>query len=69
MSLHPNWRAIIAKDWILFLATLLTGCEAVISAFDLADWGIPPTLKAIILFIVVAGAFLARLVVLNGRKE
>lgn len=53
----------------MVLATLLTGCEAVVSAFDLSDWGIPPFAKALILFLIVAGAFLTRLIVIRGRKQ
>ena len=53
----------------MVLATLLTGCEAVINAFDLSDWGIPPTIKALLLFLIVAGAFITRLIVIRGKKQ
>ena len=69
MSLHPNWKSILVKDWLMVLATLLTGCEAVINAFDLSDWGIPPTIKALLLFLIVAGAFITRLIVIRDKKQ
>ncbi len=65
MKLYADWRLILRKAWSLRLigvAGLLTGCEAVLSAFG-SDWlPIPTWARMALVFAVLAGAFVARLV-------
>lgn len=68
-KLHPRWRDITRRAWsvrLLVLAGVLTGLEAVISAFDLADFGISSGVRALITFFVIAAAFVARLLAQQG---
>ena len=62
--LLPDWRQILRRAWslrLILLAGLLTGCEAVLSATG-TDWlPMPHWARMLILFGVLGGAFVARL--------
>jgi len=63
-SLLPDWRDILRRAWslrLILLAGLLTGCEAVLSAIG-TDWlPVPTWARMLLLFGVLGGAFVARL--------
>lgn len=65
MKLLPDWRQIARRAWsikLILLAGLLTGCEAVLSAVG-TDWlPIPQWARMLLLFVILGGAFVARLV-------
>jgi len=66
MCLYENWREIMRRSWSLrfiILAGLLSGCEVVLPFF--ADQ-IPRNIFAVLSFIAVAAAFVARLVAQKG---
>lgn len=62
MKLYENWRDILRRAWsirLIILAGLLSGCEVILPLFYDA---IPARLFALLSFVAVAGAFIARLV-------
>lgn len=63
--LYANWRTIVRRAWsvrFMVLAMLLTGCEAVIQVMGV-DWlDAPRWLTALVVFVVIGAAFVARLV-------
>lgn len=65
MRLLPDWKRLIREAWsirIMAVAMLLTGCEAVVNMVGL-DWlHLPRWVAALIIFFVIGGAFVARLV-------
>jgi len=66
MTLYDNWREILRRSWSLrfiFLAGLLSGCEIALPLF--ADQ-IPRNLFAVLSFVAVAAAFVARLIAQKG---
>ena len=66
MKLIDNWRDVIRKAWslrLMVLAALLSGVEFVLPLFSEA---LPRGLFAVLSFLSVAGAFVARLV---AQKE
>lgn len=72
MTLHHNWRNILRKAWsirVMALAAFLSGCEAVINAFDIGEFGIKPWVKAVIIFVIIAGAFITRLLAQNDESD
>lgn len=61
MHLAPNWKDILRKAWsirLMLLAGLLSGAEVILPMFG--D-GLPRGVFAAINFLVVGGAFIARL--------
>jgi hypothetical protein len=69
MRLYSNWRWIVRKAWsirLILFAGLLTGTEAVLSAFG-ADWlPVPHWVRMLIIMAVMGGAFVARIVAQKG---
>lgn len=68
MRLYDNWRQILKRAWsirLMLLAGLLTGCEVILPLF--ADV-FPRNLFAILSFIAVAGALVARIVAQKGLE-
>ncbi len=65
MRLDPEFRRIVRKAWsfrLLAVAAVLTGCEAIVTVTG-TDWiPLPPLARALILFGLVAGALVARVV-------
>lgn len=69
MKLIENWRDVLRKAWsmrLMLLAALLSGVEIVLPLFHEA---IPRGLFAVLSFLAVAGAFVARLVAQKGLSE
>lgn len=69
MKLIDNWRDVLRKAWslrLMFLAAILSGVEVVLPFFSEA---IPRGLFAVLSFLTVAGAFVARLVAQKGLSE
>lgn len=72
MRLHSDWKGILQRAWsirVMALAAFLSGCEAVVNAFDLEILGIKPWVKALILFLVIGGAFIARILAQNDDQK
>ena len=66
MHLYPNWREIARRAWsirLLVLAGILSGLEVILPFFS---EDIPRNLFAMLSFIAVAAAFVARLVAQKG---
>lgn len=66
MHLIPNWRAVIARAWsmrLMFLAALLSGVEVILPFFPEA---FPHGVFAALSGLVVAAAFVARIVAQRG---
>lgn len=66
MKLAPNWKTILKKAWsirLMLLAALLSGAEVVLPFFSHA---MPRGVFAFVSFLVVAAAFIARLVAQQG---
>ena len=65
LALYDNWRTILRKSWNLKfvgLAAVLNGCEAVVTVTGV-DWlPFPAWARLALLFVVIAAAFVARLV-------
>lgn len=63
-QLLPDWRDILRRAWsirLMLLAGLLSGCEAVLSAIG-ADWlPVPRWASSLIVLVVIAAAFVTRL--------
>lgn len=62
MTLVTDWKLILKKAWsikLMVLASLLSGAEVILPQFTDV---VPPNLFAVLSFIVVGGAFAARLV-------
>jgi len=65
LALYDNWRTILRKAWsvkFMVLAALLTGCEAVITVTGVEWIPLPAAGRLALLFVVIAAAFVARLV-------
>ena len=63
MTLIANWRKVAKKAWsvrLMYAASILTGCEAVL---PLVSGAVPQGAFALITFVVVMGALLARFLV------
>jgi hypothetical protein len=62
MQLVADWKLILKKAWsirLMLLASLLSGAEVILPQFTDV---VPPNLFAALSFVVVGGAFAARLV-------
>lgn len=69
MMLIPNWRKVAHKAWsvrLMYAASILTGCEAVL---PLVGDAVPQGLFALLTFVVVMGALLARFMVQKELHE
>lgn len=69
MKLVENWRDLLKKAWslrLMFLAAILSGVEVVLPFLSEA---LPRGLFAVLSFLTVAGAFVARLVAQKGLSE
>lgn len=69
MKLISNWRDVLRKAWslrLMVLAALLSGVEVVLPFLSEA---LPRGLFAVLSFLTVAGAFVARLVAQKGLSE
>lgn len=69
MKLIDNWRDVLRKAWslrLMLLAAILSGVEVVLPFLSEA---IPRGLFAVLSFLTVAGAFVARLVAQKGLSE
>lgn len=68
MRLVDDWRRVLRRAWsvrLMVLAGGLSGCEALLPFFtDSLPW--PRWLAALVVFAIVAGAFVARLVAQRG---
>lgn len=68
MLLHDNWKAILRHAWtvrLLVIAGVLSGLEVALPV--VADYlPFPPYVVAVLLFIVVVAAFIARFI---AQKE
>jgi len=66
MCFYPNWKEIARRAWsirFLVLAGILSGLEVILPFFS---EDIPRNLFAVLSFVAVAAAFVARLVVQKG---
>lgn len=66
MQLYPNWKEIARRSWSLrfiILAGLLSGCEVILPFFS---EDIPRNVFAVLSFVAVSAAFVARLVAQKG---
>ena len=65
LRFYDNWRTILRRAWSLkfmAIAAILTGCEAVVMVTGI-DWiPLPHGARLGLLFVVIAAAFVARLV-------
>ena len=72
LRLLPDWKQILRKAWsirLIGIAALLTGAEAVLSAFG-TDWiPVPMWGRMTLIFVVMMGAFGFRLVAQNSMQE
>ena len=70
-SLLPEWKRLVKKAWsirLIVLAGVLTGAEAVLSAVG-TDWlPVPHWARMLLLFAVLGGAFVARLLAQPEKK-
>lgn len=69
MKLIDNWRDVLRKAWsirLMLLAAVLSGVEVVLPFLSEA---LPRGLFAVLSFLTVAGAFVARLVAQKGLSE
>ncbi len=68
----PNWRKIARKAWssqLMILAGLLTGVEAVLSAFGTDFIPLPQWARMILLLSVIGAAFVLRLLAQKDMEE
>ena len=66
MCFYPNWKEIARRAWsirFLVLAGVLSGCEVILPFFSDE---IPRNLFAVLSFVAVSAAFVARLVAQKG---
>lgn len=66
MKLYDNWKEILRRSWSLrfiILAGILSGFEVILPFFSDA---IPSNIFAVLSFVAVAAAFIARLVAQRG---
>ena len=66
MQLYPNWKEIARRSWSLrfiILAGILSGLEVILPFFSDE---IPRNLFAVLSFVAVSAAFVARLVAQKG---
>jgi len=66
MQLYPNWKELIRRAWsirFLVLAGVLSGLEVILPFFSDE---IPRNLFAVLSFVAVSAAFVARLVAQKG---
>ena len=66
VQLYPNWKEIARRSWSLrfiILAGLLSGLEVILPFFSNE---IPRNLFAVLSFVAVSAAFVARLVAQKG---
>lgn len=72
LRLLPDWKRVLRKAWsirLIGVAALLTGAEAVLSAFG-TDWiPVPVWGRMALIFVVMMGAFAFRLVAQNDTQE
>ena len=71
MKLLPNWRRVLSRAWsvrLIVLAGALTGIEAILPLLGDA-LPIPAGSFAALSFLVVAGAFVARLIAQEGLHD
>lgn len=64
-----NWKRIARRAWsvrLMLLAGLLSGCEAIV---PLLDGVLPRRTLAVLTFVVVMGALVARFVAQRGMKD
>lgn len=69
LQLVDNWLAVLKKAWslrLMVLAGILSGVEVVLPFFSEA---LPRGLFAVLSFLTVAGAFVARLIAQKGLSE
>lgn len=69
MSLLPDWKRIAKKAWsvrLMLLAGFLSGCEAVI---PMLGGYLPRRTFAIVVFVVVMGALVARFVAQRSMRD
>lgn len=69
MKMIDHWRDVLKKAWslrLMLLAAILSGVEIVLPFFSEA---LPRGLFAVLSFLAVAGAFVARLVAQKGLSE
>jgi len=61
MTFRPDWRRILTRAWsvrLMLLAGLLSGLEVALQYIDLP---LPPGVFAALMTVIVAAAFIARL--------
>lgn len=66
MKLLPDWKWVVRKAWsvrLMVLAAILTGCEAVVTVTGVEWIPLPAWARLALVFVVISGAFIARLVV------
>ena len=72
MSLLPDWKRVLRRSWSLYaiaIASVLTGCEAVLASFG-TDWmPVPTWVRMVIVFFVMLAAFGLRLVAQRGLSK
>lgn len=69
MKLAADWKLILKKAWsirLMVLASLLSGAEIILPQFTDV---VPPNLFALMSFVVVGGAFAARLLAQKGLDD
>ena len=69
MTILPNWKTIAKKAWsvrLMALASVLSGCEAIL---PYAEFILPRGSFALLSFVIVTLALLARFVVQKGIED
>ena len=69
MNLIPNWSLIARKAWsvrLMALASILSGCEAIL---PYAEFMLPRGSFALLSFVIVTAALLARFVAQKGISD
>lgn len=70
MKLAPNWRAILVRAWslrLMGLALVLTLVEAGLPYIEPLGF-VPPGLFGLVSALVIAGAFIARIIAQKGLR-
>lgn len=65
IKLYDDWKVLLRHAWsirFILLAGFLTGCEAVVQIIGVDGLPIPQWAKSLVVFVVIALAFWARLV-------
>jgi hypothetical protein len=72
MKLYTNWKSILRKAWsirFILLAGIMTGAEMVVQYAGVQWIPIPEWARMLVIFLLMSGAFVARIVAQHGLDE